>query len=192
MRPLQATRKNLLWGALVGAALLPSSLLAQDVKTDYDHSAEFTRYRTFSIGKIQSSDPLFQQRIQTAVTRDLTAKGLQAVPSGGDVTVTAIGNVKSQQEYNTFYDNLGGGGFGWRGWGGWGGGWGNNVGQSSTTVTQIPVGTLVVDLYDHGTHQLVWRGRAQDELSNKPEKNTKKLEKAVDKMFDKFPPKGAQ
>ena len=178
--------------AAMMVAAVGSSAYAQDVKTDYDHDADFTKYHTFSFAKVQSSDPLFEQRIRDAVTKDLTAKGLQMTPNGGDVNVTAIGNTKSQQEYNTFYDGLGGGGFGWRGWRGWGGGWGGGLNESQTTVSQIPVGTLVVDLYDANTHQLVWRGTGQDELSNKADKNTKKLDKTVDKMFAKYPPKGAQ
>jgi hypothetical protein len=32
---------------------------------------------------------------------------------------------------------------------------------------------------------------AHDQLSDKPDKDTKKLEKAVDKMFDKFPPRSS-
>jgi hypothetical protein len=62
-------------------------------------------------------------------------------------------------------------------------------GMATTTVENIPVGTLVVDIYDTGSQHLVWRGLAHDQLSDKPEKDTKKLEKAVDKMFDKFPPR---
>ena len=81
-------------------------------------------------------------------------------------------------EYTTFYDNLGGG---WR-WHGWG------TGMATTTVENIPVGTLVVDIYDCSSRNLVWRGLANDQLSDKPDKDTKKLEKAVAKMFAKFPP----
>ena len=50
------------------------------------------------------------------------------------------------------------------------------------------MGTLVVDIFDAKTKQLVFRGTAQDELSDKPEKNAKKLAKASDKMFKDFPP----
>ena len=175
--------------ATLAAAFTGSTLLAQDVKTDYDHKASFTQYHTFSFAKIQTSDPLFESRIRDEVTRDLTAKGMQMVQSGGDLSITAIGNTQNKQEYETFYNGLGGAGFGWRGWRGWGGGWG---GDSTTPVTQIPVGTLVVDLYAMDTHQLVFRGMATSDISNKPDKDTKKLDKAIDKMFDKFPPKGAQ
>lgn len=39
------------------------------------------------------------------------------------------------------------------------------------------------------TKKLVWRRVANDALSDKPEKNQKKLEKAVGEIFDHFPPK---
>jgi len=45
-------------------------------------------------------------------------------------------------------------------------------------------------LYDAHNKQLIWRGVSEETLANKPEKNEKKLDKAVDKMFDHFPPKG--
>jgi hypothetical protein len=47
----------------------------------------------------------------------------------------------------------------------------------------------LIDLYDGKKHQLVWRGSSHQDLSNKSSKNTSKLDKAVDKMFDKYPPK---
>jgi hypothetical protein len=51
------------------------------------------------------------------------------------------------------------------------------------------VGTLVLDMYDTSTKQLIWTATSRETLSDKPEKNEKKLEKAVDKMFDHFPPR---
>jgi hypothetical protein len=50
------------------------------------------------------------------------------------------------------------------------------------------VGTLVVDIFDAKTKALVFRGTASDEISDKPEKNIKKVEKASAKMFKDFPP----
>ena len=61
--------------------------------------------------------------------------------------------------------------------------------MATTTIDRVPVGTLIVDMYDTNSKQLIWRGEAQDQMSDKPEKDTKKLEKAVDKMFEKFPPR---
>jgi len=43
-------------------------------------------------------------------------------------------------------------------------------------------------MYDAQNKQLIWRGTAQDTLSEKPEKNENKLDKATEKMFKHFPP----
>jgi Domain of unknown function (DUF4136) len=47
---------------------------------------------------------------------------------------------------------------------------------------------LTVDIFDGNSKQLIWRGQSSDTLSSKPEKNDKKMEKAVGDMFKKFPP----
>ena len=173
---------NLLQRVLAAAALavmfvsLPA--FAEKVETDYDHSVNFAHYHTYCWGHVHSSDPLYEDRMRNAVDHVLQAKGWRAVPEGCDVTLTAVLIKKSQPEYTTFYNRLGGG---WR-WHGWG------TGMATTEVENIPVGTLVVDIYDTSSEHLVWRGLASDQLSDKPEKDTKKLEKAVDKMFAKFPP----
>lgn len=178
--------------ALAVAAAAVPAIHAQQVSTDYDHNANFESYHTFSFYKVQTANPLFEQRVKDAITRDLQAHGWQMVPSGGDIAVTAVGNVKTKEEYNTFYTGLGGGGFGWRGWGGWGGGWGGQT-DATTTSQEIPVGTLVVDLYDNNTHNLVFRGRAMDQLHEKhADKNIAIVNKSVDKMFDHFPPKASR
>jgi hypothetical protein len=43
-------------------------------------------------------------------------------------------------------------------------------------------------MFDAKTKQLLWRGTAEGTLSDKTDKNEKKLEKAVEKMFKDFPP----
>jgi hypothetical protein len=165
------------------SALAAAPALAQKVNTDYNHSINFTQFHTFSFGQVHGSDELFTDRIRTEIARDLTARGWQQVPNGGDVIVTAIGGMKDQQEYNTFYTGFGPG-WGWRR--GWGGG---GFGDTMTTVNEVPVGTLIVDLYEGQSKQLLFRGTATDELSTKSEKNTAKLDKAIDKIFNKFPRK---
>jgi hypothetical protein len=94
------------------------------------------------------------------------------VNSGGDVAIVAIKTTQTQRTLHTFYDNYGdsGGGWGWRGFGGGGLG---GFGEPDTTEQDYKDGTLVVDLFDARTKQLIWRGRAEDMLSNKAEKNEK-------------------
>ena len=155
--------------------MLAAGALAQDVKTDYDHHANFSQYHTYYWEKVKTTDPLWQNRIQDAVDHALQSKGWQRVDNGGDVAITAVGSTRNQQEYQTFYDGMGG----WR----WGG-----MGETTTQVENYPVGSLVLDFYDAHNKQLIWRGVSSDTLSNNPEKNEKKLDKAVDKMLEHFPP----
>ncbi|SDF18290.1 DUF4136 domain-containing protein [Terriglobus roseus] len=164
-----------------------SFAVAQDVRTDYDHDANFQQYHTFSVYRVHASDGIVEKRLRSNIVASLTERGFREVPQGGDLAVTAIGGVRNRQEYTTFYNGFGpgwgyGGWGGWYGWGRWGGG-----GPATTTVYNIPVGTLAVDVYDARTHQLIFRGTAVDDLSKNPDKNAKKGEKAVDKIFDKMP-----
>ena len=161
------------------ALIALSSALAQEVQRDFDKKADFSQYKTYSWAKVQTSNPLWQQRITDAVDKDLQAKGWQKVESGGDVALAAVGATENQQEYQTFYNGLGPG-WRWRGFGD----------EAYTTVYNYKVGTLVLDMYDAKTKRLIWRGTASDTLSSKPAKNEKKLEKSVDKLFEKFPPEG--
>ena len=55
-------------------------------------------------------------------------------------------------------------------------------------MEKVPVGTLTIDMFDSSNKQLIWRGSSSDTLADKPEKNEKKLDKAVADMFKKFPP----
>jgi hypothetical protein len=167
---------------LMGITLLfAGRLSAQDVKTDYDHNADFTKYKTYCWEHVQTKDPLFIDRIRSAVNAALAAKGWTQVDSGGDVSIIAIQTTEEQQTLNTFYDGFGGG-WGWRRFGGGG------FGEATTTTDTYKVGTLVVDLYDTKTKQLLFRGTSSDTLSNNSNKNTENLDKGVEKMFKKFPP----
>lgn len=62
------------------------------------------------------------------------------------------------------------------------------VRDSTTTEQDYKEGMLVVDLYDGKTKELIWRGSAEDTLSDKADKNEKNLDKGVVKMFKGFPP----
>jgi hypothetical protein len=168
--------------AFVGITLLlASASFAAGVKTDYDRSADFSQYKTYSWETVQTQDQLWVPRIKEAVNGALAAKGWTEVPSGGQVAIVAMDTTHSHQTLNTFYDGFGGG-WGWRRFGGGG------FGDATTTTETYKVGTLVVDLFDAKTKTLIWRGSASDTLSHKSEKNIKNLDKGVQKMFQHFPP----
>ena len=168
--------------ALVGLTLVFAGMAsAQQVKTDYDRSANFALYKTYSWEHVETKDPLNIDRIKHAVNTVLAARGWTMVDSGADVAVVAMEITRDQQTLNTFYDGLGGG-WGWRRFGGGG------FGEATTTTDTYTVGTVVVDLFDTKTKQLIWRGSASDTLSNNSDKNIKNLNESVDKMFKHFPP----
>jgi len=161
-----------------GGLLFAAAVFGQHVKTDYDRTTDFSQYKTYSWEKVQTQDPLWVDRIKSAVNAEMSTKGFVEVASGGDVSVIAVEMTTTQRSLNTFYDGLGGG---WR--------FGGGFGDATTTVDTYKVGTLVVDLFDAKTKKLMWRGSASDTLSDKSDKNIKNLDKGVQKLFDHFPPK---
>lgn len=167
-------RISRIFGSTIAFAILA---FAADVATDYNHRADFSRYHTYSWIGVRAGD-LWQDRIMQAVDNQLMSKGWMKVPSGGDASVAGVGKITEEDTLQTFYDGYPG----W-GWGGW-------PGMDTATTTTIPqkVGNLTVDVFDGSTRQLIWRGQVADTLSSKPEKNQHKLESAVQKMFDHFPP----
>ena len=64
------------------------------------------------------------------------------------------------------------------------------LGSDGTYETQIPVGTMIIDLVDVAKKEAVWRGRAHDTLH--PEKNNEEREQKLiailQELFAGFPP----
>jgi hypothetical protein len=163
-------------GLMFAAAVV---LLAARVVTDYDHHVDFSSYKTYSFLRVEAGDPLWPDRIRTALESQLAAKGWSRVPDGGDAAVAAFGSTHTQKRLQTFYDGFGGGRWAWRG----------GFGEAITTVDNVPIGTLVVDIFDSRTNKLIWRGAGSDALTEHPEKDEKKLEKTIEQMFKNFPPR---
>jgi len=156
-------------------SILTGSALAQKVYVDWDKTNSFANYKTYAWGNnTPTKDPLMDQRIQQGIDMHLAAKGLTKVDanSNPDLLVRYHVGTETQQQLNTFGD----------GWGWWGGG------MSTTTVQNITTGQLMVDIGDVKKKILIWRGTADDTISNNPEKVDKAINKALTKMFEKFPP----
>jgi hypothetical protein len=173
-------------GVLVSVIFFGLLVMAQDVQTDYDHNFNFAQVHTFAV-KIGTSwgNPLSEQRAIDTVTKALTQKGWSpADASTADAQVVIHGASQTKKSLDTFYSGGSWGGYGWGGWG-----YGAGPGTATTTVNEYKVGTMVVDIFNAKDKKLVFRGVGQDEVSDKPEKNEKKIEKATEKMFKNFPPK---
>ncbi|HLH29804.1 MAG TPA: DUF4136 domain-containing protein [Terriglobia bacterium] len=163
----------------MGLLLIFAIAVFAKVTTDYDHAADFTKYRTFSwIKEPNTRNPLMKQRIVGFINIQLNNKELRMVTNGGDLGIAAHAATHEEKTLETFYNGYPG----WRWHGGWGGG-------TMTTVETYEVGTLVIDLFDNTTKQVIWRGVASDTISDNPEKNTKELQKVIAEMFKQFPPK---
>jgi hypothetical protein len=160
-------------------ATLPTVAMGAKVSADYDHSAKFSAYKTYSWTKVETANSIWDARVKKAVDKELAAKGWTQVPSGGDVSVVAVASTRTEQQLNTHYNGFGGRRFG-------------GFGDATTTVDKYKVGTLVIDMFDAGSKNLIWRASASDTLSGSPEKNTKNLNKGVQKMFSHFPPSPAK
>jgi hypothetical protein len=168
--------------ALAAGLLLAGPASAQDVTIDFDPAVDFANYKTFAL-KLGTAwgNPLGEKRVVDEITAGLVEKGWKAAPEEtADTVVVLHGATSTKKSLNTFYS----GGYGGYYWGGMGG-------TSTTSVNEYTVGTLVTDIFDARSKKLIWRGTAQDELSEKPEKNKKKLAKASDKLFKNFPPGSA-
>ncbi|HKN36846.1 MAG TPA: DUF4136 domain-containing protein [Terriglobales bacterium] len=161
------------------AMALTTAVFADRVAVDYDHAVNFKQVKTYSWSKIRTANSIWDERVKDAIDKELTAKGWTRVPSGGDVALMAVEKTSVHQQYDTFYDGFGG----WR--------WGGGIGESTTSVDNYKVGTLIVSMFDGNSKQLIWRGTSSSNLSGNPDKNTKKLDKDVQKMFKHFPPRAA-
>ena len=174
---------KVLRAVLIGSFLvLPGIAVAQDVKIDFDKSFDFSPVKTYSIklGTAWGND-LSQRRVMTEFDEAIAAKGWKKVDEAqADIQVVLHGATQTKRDATTFYSG-GMGGYGYR-YGGMG------MGTAQTVVNEYKVGTVVVDMFEPKSKNLVFRGIAEGEISDNAEKNAKRLDKASTKMFKDFPP----
>jgi Domain of unknown function (DUF4136) len=180
-------QKTRVLAGLVGLVLVPALAMAQKVSYDFDKAANFGAYKTYEL-KVGTpvGQELIDDRIIAAIDAQLAAKGLtkSATP---DVAVVYHVAFDKQKDISTFSSGYGGG-YGPYGYG-YGGGWAG--GTTTTSVRDILVGTLVIDIADVKSKQVVWRGMGVKEVDTqaKPEKRDKSINSAVTKIFKNYPPK---
>jgi hypothetical protein len=161
--------------SIVFVVLALASVAHAGVKVDYDTEVDFTEFGAFGwMEGTPAPNELVQKRIENAVESELAARGLSPAASDPDLLVVTHASVSKQLRIDA--DT-----WGYRGR--WHGGWGT----TTVNVSEIPVGTLVVDLVDAGTNALVWRGIASQTLASNPEKSEKRINKVVRKLFKKYP-----
>ena len=164
------------------ATMSATPILAQTVTIDYDHTVNFAKFKTYTWDKIHATDPSVEQRITIALNRDMGGRYMTEVSKDGDVTITAVEATKDKQEFTDFYNALGD--MSWqRPWGSAG------FLDSQATLNDIPLDTLVIDMYDTKTHKLLWRGAVTESVAKSEDKNDQTMDKAVTQLISKYPPK---
>lgn len=150
---------RLLHLSLATAALVSLSGCVSPTTVDYDRSA-VTALRSYKCFAIDSRDtrshyqdvvlsPIVDRRIESAITRELTAKGFTQDCATPDFRVTFNTVTKTKTEVN----DLGVGATPFRrypymGYGGY----------SHVDINQYEQGTFIVDIIDNSSKELVWRG----------------------------------
>lgn len=151
-----------------------------NVSTDYDHAVNFQQYRSFNwyrnkVATKQDSaqyDTFFDKRMQNAIKANLSQRGLE-LTARPDFYVNYNVSFSNQTTTNTgpFYPY------------GYYGGYSRFPNSS-----QYKEGTIIVDLIDAKTNQLVWRGVGESEVRNRNIPEDKVIE-IVNGILGKFPPK---
>ena len=164
--------------ALVVALLLATAgtLTAQDVRYNFMPSTDFSKYHTCKWVNTGGTHPdqIMDAEIKQAVDSQLASKGMTKTDSdNADLYIGYQTAVDQETQWNV---------------------WGSRafgMGTGSWTSSTISVGTLVLDLYDPGTKQLVWTGSATKTIDtgSNHEKHMKNLDKAMAKLLKNYPPK---
>jgi hypothetical protein len=177
------------WRRLLGRAtamaiavpLCAGSALAGKVMVDYDRQFDFARCSTFAWGEGGTPDAseLNQRRIEDAVAAELEAQGLTASDEGDLLVRTHVVVERETKAGASFGIGIGKS----TSWGG------VSVGGSRPTEPRVVEhDTLVIELLDAATGNLVWEARARGTLSGASAgEMEKQIRKAVRKAFQQYP-----
>lgn len=156
------------------------------VISDHDPTADFSSYKTYGwLQREDANDELLPEHLRMRlqrVTEDVLAeKGLEPAPAPPQTDLLLTYHFGAGEEFAVDYmpySPYQPWGYGY--WGGYGGGY--------TQVRKYMEGTLVLDIVDARTHQLVWFGSISKELRsvNPP---GDRIKKTVTKLLKSFPPK---
>ena len=166
------------------------SASAQDIRYNFLPGTDFTKYHTYRwtrTQKAQYPNQILDGQIMQAIDAQLALKGLRKV-TGDDADLVVIyqAAVDQEKQWNSYSTGDTMWGYGrWGGWGGYGG-----MSTTTTTSETINIGTIDVDIYDAAAKNQIWKGQASKTLGSgkDPAKVNKNLNKAMAKLFKKYPP----
>lgn len=181
--------------AVLACALLLGACANTNVQQDYDASRDFTGYRSWAWQEpalqYRPDDPriksdLTEQRIRQAVAGQLDQRGLRPAQAGRGADVKARAYLIVEDRQREITTNYGGA------WGGyWNGYWGGPTFNETRSV-DYKVATIQVDLFDGRDGKLVWRGSAEQMMSNyppTPQERSAAIQKTVTQLMSNYPPR---
>jgi len=161
---------------------------AQDIKYNFLPGTDFAKYKTYKwvrIPKAEYPNQILDGQIMQAIDAQLGLKGLTKTDSDtADLYVGYQAAVNQEKQWNSYSTDMGGG-WGYGRWGGYGG-----MSTTTTTSETIHIGTIDVDIYEVAAKNQIWKGQASKTLGSgkDPAKVNKNLNKAMEKLFKKYPP----
>jgi hypothetical protein len=161
------------------------------VAADYDSSADFAALHTYAwrpgpqrpLGDPRFDGSLIDKRVRAAVDRVLASKGFRAAASGAAADFFVGYDAVIRQRIGSHAIN------GWYGYGaGRRGAW--RAGPQ-TVVRDYEEGTLLIDVIDPATMQLLWRGSSSGVVDPHAtvEKREQRINDAVEWILADFPPR---
>ncbi len=166
------------------------------VTSDYDKTADFTAYKTFTYyGWADNSDKILtsfdKERIETAFGNEFSNRGWTINQTNGDAIVSLFIVVDQKTSYTSYTDHYNDGMYGgmYASRYGYGRGYGMGMGSSTTTTTQndYEVGTLIVDVFDAKTKKQIWQGIGKKTVSENKTKREERIKEGVAKIMEAFP-----
>jgi predicted small secreted protein len=186
--------RNALAGSVSSLAVISLTLTACTtlrVGSDFDHTASFAGYHSFSWMPREhygTRNPVVIQHTREAIQAELTRKGFSYVneAAAADFVVDCTIGAHERTDVLSYPTPYGGPWYA----GGYGGWWGYPYWGNEVDVRQYREGTLAIDIFDAHTHKPVWHGWAKKELSQSDiDHSEAPIRAAVAAVLEKFPPR---
>jgi hypothetical protein len=176
-----------IWTLLVLIAVF-AGCSSLKVSFDYDKTVDFTEYKTFSFyGWAKGSDEILnqfdQERIENATKAELEKRGMKFVEKEADAVVSLFIVIDKKTSTTAYTNHYNTGGYGYRY------GWGYGMGTSTTSFQDYDynVGTLVIDVFNSKTKDLIWQGVGSGTVDDDAKSRDKGATKAVSKIMSNYP-----
>lgn len=191
-------RKLSRFAVLVSAAVLLAGCASKpDIKSDYDHTIDFSQYKTYGFFNPMGVENPNYSSILGSIFRDSIGKEMESrgytVSDNPDLMINVSGRLQDKTKVTTTSDPyMGGGYYGYRrgAYGTWGGyGYG-----TSTHVSQYTEGTINVDMVDRANKRMVWEGVAVGRVNEKKsgDETREAIYAGITEMFAGYPFRAGQ